>query len=421
MNIRITPSALQGRIEAIPSKSDAHRILIAAALSDQPTVVRLGSSSQDIQATMECLRSLGAKIYNDSPGFLNISPVWQNTVAFPKLDCGESGATLRFLLPVAAALGVPVTFSGQGRLPQRPLQPLVEQLESHGCHFDRARLPLTVSGSMTGGHYTLPGDVSSQFITGLLFALPLLEKDSHIVLSSQLESKGYVQMTIATLKKFGIAIEEQTRGYQIKGGQKYLSPQQLSVEGDWSNAAFWICAGALQGSEILCGGLAQDSVQGDKEIINLLGAFDANVSFFKDTAHTAGKPLQAQRINAAEIPDLIPIIAVVATAAAGTTLIYNARRLRIKESDRLAAIAQGLAQLGADVTEREDALLIRGGKPLRGGVVQGFGDHRIVMSMAIAGALCTNELIIEGAEAVDKSYPQFFNHFKRLGGIADVI
>lgn len=421
MNIRITPSALQGRVEAIPSKSDAHRILIAAALADQATVVRLVSLARDIQATIECLRSLGAKIYNDSPGFLNISPVWHNTVDFPNLDCGESGATLRFLLPVAAALGVPTTFAGQGRLPQRPLQPLVEQLERHGCHFDRARLPLTVRGSMTGGHYTLPGDVSSQFITGLLFALPMLEKDSRIVLSSQLESKGYVQMTIATLKKFGIAIEELPDGYQIKGGQKYRSPQHLSVEGDWSNAAFWICAGALQGNEILCGGLDQYSVQGDKEIINLLNDFEANVSFLKDTAHTAGKPLKALRINAAEIPDLIPIIAVVATAAAGTTVIYNAKRLRIKESDRLAAIAQCLAQLGADVTERDDALLIRGGKPLRGGVVQGFGDHRIVMSMAIAAALCTSELVIEGAEAVDKSYPQFFNHFKRLGGIADVI
>jgi 3-phosphoshikimate 1-carboxyvinyltransferase len=367
------------------------------------------------------LSSLGAKIHNDSPGFLNISPVWRNTVNFPNLDCGESGSTLRFLIPVAAALGVHATFSGQGRLPERPLQPLVEQMGNHGCHFDRVRLPLTVSGRMIGGHYTLPGDVSSQFITGLLFGLPLLEKDSRITLLSQLESKGYVQMTISTLKKFGIAIEELTDGYHIKGGQKYHSPQQLNVEGDWSNAAFWICAGSLQGSEILCGGLDQDSCQGDKEIINLMCDFDANVSFFKGTAHATGKPLKALRINAAEIPDLIPVIAVVATAAAGTTVIYNAKRLRIKESDRLAAIAQSLSQIGADVTEMEDTLLIRGGKPLRGGVVQGFGDHRIVMSMAIAAALCTSELVIEGAEAVNKSYPQFFDDFKKLGGIADAI
>lgn len=421
MNIRITPSTLQGRVEAIPSKSDAHRILIAAALADQPTVVRLDSSSRDIQATMECLRSLGAKIDNDAPGVFKISPVWRNPVDVPSLDCGESGATLRFLLPVAAALGVPATFSGQGRLPQRPLQPLVEQLEKHGCRFDRARLPLTLHGRLTGGRYTLPGDVSSQFITGLLFALPLLAKDSRIVLSSQLESKGYVQMTIATLKKFGIAIEEHARGYQIKGEQKYRSPQHLRVEGDWSNAAFWIGAGCLQGNAIRCGGLAQDSWQGDKEIISLLRGFDANVSFFKDTARATGKPLKALRIDAAEIPDLIPVLAVVATAATGTTVIYNAKRLRIKESDRLAAIAQSLSQVGADVTEREDALLIRGGKPLRGGVVQGCGDHRIVMSMAIAAALCESELIIEGAEAVAKSYPQFFEHFKRLGGIAEII
>ncbi|MEG6522459.1 3-phosphoshikimate 1-carboxyvinyltransferase [Desulfotomaculum sp. 1211_IL3151] len=421
MDLRITPADLKGRVAVTPSKSDAHRILISAALANQPTLVRLSSYSKDIHVTMNCLRSLGAKIDADSPDLLHITPLWPNRVGAADLDCGESGSTFRFLLPLAAALGVTATFTGHGRLPERPIQQLIDQLQSHGCQFDQTKLPFTVRGKITGGHYTLPGDVSSQFISGLLFALPLLAKDSLIVLTSQLESKGYAKMTMSTLKKFGVEIEELAAGYHIKGRQKYLSPQQLRVEGDWSNAAFWICAGALQGSDILCSGLNQASVQGDKEIINLLKGFAANVSLLKDTAHSIGKTLQGQCIDAAEIPDLIPIISVVAAAAQGTTEIYNAKRLRIKESDRLAAMAENLARLGADVTEKEDGLIIRGGKPLRGGSVNGFGDHRIVMSMAIAAKLCQRELIIAGAEAVEKSYPQFFDHYKMLGGIVDVI
>ncbi|GAB6181987.1 3-phosphoshikimate 1-carboxyvinyltransferase [Desulfotomaculum defluvii] len=421
MDIRISPSDLKGRVQANPSKSDAHRILISAALADQPTSVKLSSYSKDIHVTINCLRSLGAKIGTDAPDLLQVSPLWLNRVETADLDCGESGSSFRFLLPLVAALGVNATFTGHGRLPERPIQHLIDQLQSHGCQFDKTKLPFTVRGKITGGNYTLPGDVSSQFISGLMFALPLLEKDSRIVLTSQLESKSYAKMTMSTLNKFGVVIEELSDGYQIKGGQKYHSPQHLSVEGDWSNAAFWICAGALQGNEILCSGLNQESVQGDKEIINLLKGFAADVSFIKGTAHTIGKNLTAQYIDAAEIPDLIPIISVIATAARGTTEIYNAKRLRIKESDRLAAMTENLTRIGADVTEKEDGLIIHGGKPLLGGIVSGFGDHRIVMSMAIAAKLCQRELIIEGAEAVEKSYPQFFDHYKMLGGTVDVI
>lgn len=421
MDIRITPTALKGRVEVPSSKSDAHRILISAALADQPTVVGLRSFSNDIQVTMNCLRALGARIEANAPDILTVTPVWANKSAAAELDCGESGSTLRFLIPVATALGAKATFIGHGRLPERPIYQLLGQLKEHGCQVDGTNLPVTLHGKITGGAYNLPGDVSSQFVSGLLFALPLLEEDSRIVLTSKLESKGYANMTKATLNKFGIAIEEVADGYIIKGGQKYRSPQRLDVEGDWSNAAFWICAGALPGSEVLCGGLNEESLQGDKAVISVLKGFGADVAFLKDTAHASGKKLKGQSIDAAEIPDLVPILSVVAAAAEGTTIIYNAQRLRIKESDRLAAMAENLARIGADVTEKKDGLSIRGGKPLKGGVVKGYNDHRIVMSMAIAAKLCQGELIIEGSEAINKSYPQFFEHYQMLGGLINVL
>ncbi|MEG6617265.1 3-phosphoshikimate 1-carboxyvinyltransferase [Peptococcaceae bacterium 1198_IL3148] len=421
MNVRITPSALKGRVKAPASKSDAHRILISAALADQPTTVRLSSYSDDIHVTMDCLRALGAKIAITEPDLLTVTPLWSNQSAVAELDCGESGSTLRFLIPVVAALGVKATLTGHGRLPHRPIHQVLDQLKDHRCQWDRTALPVTLQGPITGGTYTLPGDVSSQFVSGLLFALPLLAEDSRIVLTSHLESKGYVNMTKATLKKFGIVIEQSAEGYVVKGRQIYRSPQSLQVEGDWSNAAFWLCAGALPGSEILCDGLREESLQGDKEIINVLKGFGAQVSFSNATAHATGKALTASTIDAAEIPDLIPILSVVAAAAEGTTEIYNAGRLRIKESDRLAAMAENLTRIGVAVTEKQDGLVIRGGKPLQGGVVNGFGDHRIVMSMAIAAMLCQHELIIEGAEAINKSYPQFFEHYKMLGGLVNVL
>lgn len=420
MDIRITPSALKGRVQAPSSKSDAHRILISAALADQPTTVRLASYSNDIDVTMNCLKALGAKI-EATPDRVTVTPLWPNRLSLATLDCGESGSTLRFIIPVVAALGVKGTLTGHGRLPERPIHQLLGQLKDHGCQWDRTSLPVTLQGPITGGTYTLPGDVSSQFVSGLLFALPLLEDNSRIALTSKLESKSYANMTVATLKKFGIVIEELVDGYGITGGQTYCSPQSLEVEGDWSNAAFWICAGSLPGSEIFCGGLSGESLQGDKGILDVLQGFGAKVSFLKDTAHAIGNLLQARSIDATEIPDLIPILSVVAAAAEGTTEIYNAERLRIKESDRLAAMAENLAQIGVDVTEKADGLIIRGGKPLQGGVVKGFGDHRIVMSMVIAATLCQGELTIQGSEAINKSYPQFFEHFKMLGGLVDVL
>lgn len=370
---------------------------------------------------MNCLRALGAKITVTASNLLTVEPLWSNQSAVAALDCGESGSTLRFLIPVVAALGVKGTFTGHGRLPERPIHQLLDQLKNHGCQWDRTKLPLTLQGPIAGGTYTLPGNVSSQFVSGLLFALPLLKEDCILVLTSKLESKGYVNMTQSTLKKFGIVIEEWANGYGIKGRQTYRSPQSLQVEGDWSNAAFWVCAGALPGSAVSCTGLIKESLQGDKEIINVLKGFGAEVSFLNNTAQAVGKPLQARSIDAAEIPDLIPILSVVAAAAKGTTEIYNAGRLRIKESDRLAAMAENLTHIGADVTEKQDGLIIRGGKPLQGGVVKGFGDHRIIMSMAIAATLCQGDLTIEGFEAVNKSYPQFFEHFKMLGGLINIL
>lgn len=412
MKIKIIPKTLVGTVEAISSKSHAHRLLIAAALSDRPDAsVQINTVSADIEATENCL----AKLSQETPVF----------------DCQESGSTLRFLLPVAMVLKNRATFLGSGRLPQRPVSPLKEQMEAHGCRFFKSQHEnqeeiFTVEGSMTGGTFTLPGNVSSQYITGLLFALPLLPENSRIVLTTSLESAGYVNLTLQVLKDFGIQIEtEEDNGYYtflIPGNQKYQATGQLKAEGDWSNSAFWIIGGILPSfSAVTCRGLDLHSLQGDKAIARLAQQFGGQVLIREDQIMTMSGVLTAQEIDASAIPDLVPILAVAASVSAGTTTIYNAGRLRIKESDRLAAVTDCLTRLGADITELPDGLQIRGVAQLKGGAVSGYNDHRIVMAMAIASVCCMEPVIIEGAEAVNKSYPGFFEDFQSLGGEIHVI
>jgi 3-phosphoshikimate 1-carboxyvinyltransferase len=317
------------------------------------------------------------------------------------LPCGESGSTFRFLLPVVGALGRKASFILEGRLPERPLSPLYEELVRHGCKLSpQGANPFTIEGQLTPGSYTLDGGVSSQFISGLLFALPLLGGDSTISLTGKAESLPYIEMTLDTLKTFQINIGYDGKAFTIPGRQKYISPGTVQVEGDWSNAAFWLCAGAVSGNTVTVTGLDPHSKQGDRAVAEILGRF--------------GKDLHGIEIDAANIPDLVPILSVVAAAAKGPTRIYNAGRLRDKESDRLAAIRDVLGKLGADIRETEDGLVINGGKPLTGGTVSSWGDHRIAMSAAIAAVLCAGPVIIQGAEAADKSYPTFFDERRRL-------
>lgn len=337
-----------------------------------------------------------------------------------QIDCGESGSTLRFLIPIAAALGISATFTGRGKLPERPLKVYLDLLPQHGVSCQsQGGLPLTIAGRLTPGAYALPGNVSSQFITGLLFALPLLAGDSTLTLTSPLESAGYVELTLSILKEYGIKTERIENGWRIPGGQTYR-PRDYTVEGDWSQAAFFLAGAALNG-ELALWGLNRDSQQGDRAIADLLEQFGARL-FWKDRALYAQRSeLHGIEIDAAQIPDLVPILAVTAAFATGHTRIFHAERLRLKESDRLAAMQQGLSRLGAKVQITPDGLVICGSPTLSGGKICGYNDHRIVMSFAIAALRTCQSITVSDAESVRKSYPNFWEDYRKLGGNANVL
>jgi 3-phosphoshikimate 1-carboxyvinyltransferase len=394
MIARVQPGSLSGRIPAIASKSAAHRALLLAALADKPTLVSPEAHSEDIDATLGCLAALGA-FHERAKGGVLVKPGARTPSG--EANCFESGSTLRFLIPLAAALGAATRFSGRGRLPERPLGPLTDALTAHGCRFDAAKLPFSISGKLAGGEFRLPGDVSSQFITGLLMALPLAG-GGRILLTTPLESAGYVQMTASAMAHFGVPVRAVDGGWAVPEG-RYHSPGALSVEGDWSNAAFFLAAGA----EVT--GLDEASAQPDRAISGMLKAFRAPV----------------RTLDVRETPDLLPILAAVAAATPGETRFTGAARLRIKESDRLRAMAEGIRGIGGIAVEEPDGLTVRCGQPPAGGEVDAAGDHRIVMAFAIAATRCLGPVTIRGAEAARKSYPTFFEDFWRLGGRADVL
>ncbi len=395
-NDRRTERNLMRNVKIIPSKSDAHRALICAALSETPCQVICNATSKDIEATKACLQALAD--------------------GRPEMHCGESGSTLRFLLPVMAALGHKSEFYPEGRLPQRPLSPLYEELEGHGCRLSpQGSVPLTIEGQLRPGEYRIPGNVSSQYISGLLMALPLLVGDSRILIEGNLESASYVEMTLKTLQKFNVRIKSIDTGYLIPGGQSYQGPAEYQVEGDWSNGCFWLVAGALTEEGIQVSGLNPDSLQGDKKILTILQEMGAEACIDADGITVKGGSLHGVTIDAAQIPDMVPILAVAALAAEGTTEIINAGRLRIKESDRLTTVTEVLTTLGGQIEELPAGLRITGGRSLKGGQIDTHNDHRIAMMAAIASLLCEAKVIINGADAVEKSYPDFFQVLKEIG------
>lgn len=398
MNAVLHPGLLRGSVRVPPSKSAAHRMLIAAALADAPTEMEISALNEDILATIGCLRALGAEIEYTDAG-LRVRPIGASLRAQASLSCGESGSTLRFMLPVAAALGVECTFSGAGRLPERPNRILTDALNAHGVRADRELLPIQLSGRLRGGTYAVAGNVSSQYITGLLLALPLCAEDSEIVLTKALESASYVGITLEALSMFGVRVYETPQGWRIPGGQRYMTPGRVQVEGDWSAAAFWLAANAL-GSRVACEGLRADSAQGDRAMVQRLNALGGE-------------------IDVSDTPDLVPALAVAAAAHPGRTHITGAARLRMKESDRLRAVADMLHALGGQAEEQADGLIIDGGRPFTGGTVNGVNDHRIVMAAAIAATAAQGDVTLTDARAVAKSYPNFFEEFRRLGGRCD--
>lgn len=410
MDVKIYPSKLIGTLNAPSSKSYSHRMIIAAALAGGISEISNVTGSNDIKVTAGAMEALGADVLADGDVY-TVRGI-KDPAAKADIDCGESGSTLRFIIPVAAALGTNATFRGHGKLPERPYTPYVREFSKKGISFEpQSGLPMTISGRLTAGEYLLEGDVSSQFITGLMFALPLCEEDSVIKLTSPLQSKPYADMTIAALKNFGINIYETKLGglpmYLIKGGQKY-SPCRVSVEGDYSQAAFFFTANAL-GSEIRVKNLIPDSVQGDKAIVDII------------EKSSTGDGLEPFTVDVGDIPDLVPILAVLGCFTKGTSRIVNAARLKIKESDRITAIADALNAIGGKVTAGDDFLEMQHVDKFTGGGVDSCNDHRIVMAAAIAATASDAPVIIRGAEAVNKSYPRFFEDFKALGGEFEVL
>lgn len=413
--IRITPHPLNGRVTPPVSKSDAHRAIICAALANGESRIGPITYSADIKATLRCLESMGALIKADGDHLLIKGGCFNNKA---HLDCGESGSTLRFLLPVAAALGISATFSGEGRLPERPIDILLNLLSEHGVTSDKEKLPLTLSGRLSEGEYRLPGDISSQYVTGLLLALPLLYKESRITLTTPLQSSGYVDMTLRTMERFGVKIEETADGYLIDAASGYLAGD-YRIEGDWSSAAFPIAAAAIGGEIEICS-VSKDSSQGDKLAAEIFAQLGANIEQSQNSLIVKKGELTGISVDASEIPDMVPAIAAAAAFAKGNTLIHSAARLRIKESDRLSAVKNALENVGISIEETHDSLLIHGGKP-SGGRIDGCNDHRIVMAFSVLGAYASGEVFITDSEAVAKSYPSFFDDFRKLGGIADVL
>ncbi|MBE6916814.1 MAG: 3-phosphoshikimate 1-carboxyvinyltransferase [Ruminococcaceae bacterium] len=385
MDITISPSKLSGTLTAIPSKSQAHRMLICAAFADVPTAIHCPQTNRDIEATANCLRALGAEItYNQQE--YHVIPA-QKVPKSAQLPCGESGSTLRFMLPIVGALGVNGIFRLEGRLPQRPLSPLWEEMERMGCKL--TRLPdgsVACEGRLRSGYYRIDGSVSSQFITGLMLAMPLIDGDCDLEITGRIESAPYIEMTRKVMSQF-----------EFDTHRKYRSPGALRVEGDWSNAAFFLAAKAL-GSHVNVAGLDEHSAQGDRAVSELLPLLQKSNCI----------------ICAADIPDLIPILSVVAAANHGARFT-QIERLRLKESDRVAAVIAMLESLGGRADATEDTLTVYP-STLCGGMVNGFNDHRIVMSAAIASTVCTAPVTVTDAEAVNKSYPDFWAEFRRLGG-----
>ena len=412
MNAIVTPATPCGTLRAIASKSAAHRLLIVAAFADRPTRIRCEQVNEDIAATADCLTALGATIVRDAP-YYTVTPI-QNIPSEATLPCRESGSTLRFMLPIVAALGVRARFLLAGRLPNRPLSPLRELLEENGIMLsDTGSNPLSMSGRLVGNRFSIAGNVSSQFISGLLFALALCGKGGHLTVLGRLESAPYVDMTVDALRRFGAKIEETHDGYAVLSPAHKALSNEATVEGDWSNAAFPLSAAAI-GGEVTMTGLDLTSHQGDREILSLLARFGAEVQTNEHTVTVRHRLLRGIEIDASQIPDLVPVLATVASVAEGQTRIYGAARLRLKESDRLVTVREMLTSLGASVNETEDGLIIEGMPRLKGGTVSAAGDHRIAMSAAVASVACDTCVTITGAEATAKSYPAFFDDMKSL-------
>lgn len=420
-DLKIYPSELKGEVKIPPSKSMAHRAIICAALSEGLCIIENIDYSDDIIATIDAMNSLGAKIVKHKD-YIEVIGAYGNDEKVKEarvIDCNESGSTLRFLVPISLLFKGSSNFIGRGNLGKRPLTTYYNIFERQGIQYsyEEGNLNLVINGELKAGTFEVEGNVSSQFITGLLFTLPLLKEDSKIIITTEMESKGYIDLTLKAMSDFGVEIiNNNYREFIIKGNQKY-NARNYRVEGDYSQAAFFLCADSL-GNDVLCKDLDLNSLQGDKEVIDILErmnvVFNANDIGVKGIANGE---LTITVIDGSQCPDIIPVLTAVASLTNGTTEIINAGRLRIKECDRLSAVTSELNKLGAKIIEKEDGLVITGVEKLQGGVeVWSHKDHRIAMTLAIASTRCEEPIVIKDYECVAKSYPNFFEDFKALGG-----
>ena len=407
MDALITPSRLAGAIPAVASKSMAHRLMILAALADEPCELRCNSTSADIEATKDCLRAL---LYATAPDT-------------PVLDCRESGSTLRFLLPVVGALGTEARFRMRGRLAERPLAPFDDELRAHGMRIERRDAELAVAGRLAPGRFVLPGDISSQYVSGLLLAAPLLDGPTEVWVRKPVASRPYISLTVRALEQFGVAVSSD--GITQSGvsyecfnvhGDSIEAPSEVTVEGDWSNAAFWLAAGSMEAGGVTVTGLDLQSPQGDRAILAALATFGARIARRGNAARATADAPRAASMDVGAVPDLVPPLATVAATTPGTTYLRNAGRLRLKESDRLASVSSAINALGGDASVHDDELVIRGVEQLRPGTVDACNDHRIAMMAAVMATHATGPVSVRGAECVAKSYPAFWEDYAALGG-----
>lgn len=419
MDVTVGAKKIGGQIKVLSSKSELHRLLLISAFCDDKTVISYaGEPSKDVLATLGTIQALGAKVENANGEFI-VTPINSVSEKTAEVFCGESGSTLRFILPMFSAFGASFNVTVSGRLSERPLSPMYELLQDNGVKLsENGVYPLTVKGAFRGGNVAIRGDVSSQFISGLLMAMPLTSNGGSVTVTGDFQSRPYVDITLGAMKKFGVTVTEKDGVFTVSG--KYVSPKKVSAGGDWSNAAFFACMGAL-GGDINVLGLEEYSFQGDKKVKDIISEFGGDCYIDKGVLISKPNRLNGVKIDAKDIPDLVPTLAAVAALSNGETVIYNAERLRIKESDRIKSVKSMIESLGGNVIETDDGLIIKGVERLKGGKVDAFNDHRIVMAACVAAVKCDGPVTITGAQAVEKSYPQFFEIIKTLGFTVEVI
>ena len=430
MKIKIKPSTLNGTIEIPPSKSYSHRAVIAAALAEskdnRKSKIDNLKFSVDITTTTDIMENWGAKINREESSLEIVGNSGKVVPRDKYVQCNESGSTIRFLIPIGITNENELIFDGKGKLVDRPLDSYYRIFDEQEIFYknENGKLPLEVKGKLKAGNYEIDGNISSQFITGLLYALPLLDGDSKLIINKNLESKGYIDLTMEILKLAGIKIKNNDyKSFEIKGNQK-CKPFDYTVEGDYSQVAFWIVAGIISANrdnEIKCLHVNKSSLQGDREIIEIVERMGAKLEIFYDYLIVKPSKTKGTVIDISQCPDIAPILTVLGALSEGETRIINGERLRIKESDRITSIKTELNKLGANVSEEGDSLIIQGVERFNGGVtVNAWNDHRIAMSLAIASSRCEKEIVLEEAESVRKSYSHFWDDFVKMGGSIEV-